>query len=420
MLNGLDLFSGIGGISAALRPWVRPIAYCEKDKSVREILLSRQAAGEIECAPIWDDVRTLRASDLPSFLPVDIIYGGFPCQDISCAGLGAGLEGKRSGLVFEIFRLVDELQPPFIFLENVPAIRSRGAERVGKELARRGYDSRWTIVSAQEVGAPHIRKRWFCLAYANSYRFQGLPESDRQSLARGKVQSGDDPYRFRHALSDADGKSVWDFQQRRPRRRTGRVPLEGEDVPGFYGRKEYVAYAESVQSLSGSERTGAYDFRYPGTRSIPEQSEVLAHASGLRKREQTDEADSVSARRKARDESCDGGPHLAQPPSVRRREGRTESAREQGRLGSPGGGPPMGDADGAGLEVWEGFDGNAFQKCPSPVRADWWAIEPPIRRVAHGVPDRVDRLSALGNAVVPRQARTAFERLSGIRREDFY
>jgi len=83
--------------------------------------------GNLPKAPIWDDIRTLQAKELPD---IDIIYGGFPCQDISVAGLQKGLEGERSGLFFEILRILDETQAPFIFLENVPNIRTKGAERV--------------------------------------------------------------------------------------------------------------------------------------------------------------------------------------------------------------------------------------------------------------------------------------------------
>lgn len=184
-LNGLDLFSGIGGIGIALDEWVQAVAYCEKDRYAQGVLLSRMAEGQIARAPIWDDVATLKGDMLPE---IDIIFGGFPCQDISVAGAGKGLEGERSGLVFEIFRLVKECKPTFVFLENVPAIRTRGGERVGKELAILGYDCRWEHLSAQEVGANHKRERWFILA-ANSERIKQRDESwwsgwqERQSQA---------------------------------------------------------------------------------------------------------------------------------------------------------------------------------------------------------------------------------------------
>ena len=161
MLNGLDLFSGIGGLSVALAPWARPVAYCENDRYDQSDLLCRMANGLLPVAPIWDDVRTLRREHLPS---IDMVYGGFPCQDISVAGRGAGLEGNKSSLFLHVVRITEEVKPALVFLENSPAIRTRGLSRVVLELARLGFHARWTVVSAQEVGACHERKRWFLLA----------------------------------------------------------------------------------------------------------------------------------------------------------------------------------------------------------------------------------------------------------------
>lgn len=166
-MNGLDLFSGIGGITKALESWVKPIAYCERDRYAQAVLLSRMGSNDITTAPIWDDVRTLHGWMLPR---VDIIYGGFPCQDISVAGNGKGLAGERSGLFFEIMRLAKEIKPKFIFLENVPAIRKRGLSTVIGELTQAGYDCRYGFLSAYDVGAPHLRERWFLLAHTNSER----------------------------------------------------------------------------------------------------------------------------------------------------------------------------------------------------------------------------------------------------------
>ena len=168
-VNGLDLFSGIGGLSLALKPWAQTVAYCERDRYAQSVLLSRMASSELDRAPIWDDITSLKASMLPS---IDIIFGGFPCQDISVAGLGRGLGGERSGLYTHIERLVGETKPTFVFLENVPAIRTRGLGRVVWGLASLGYDLRWTVVSAASVGAPHKRDRWFLLA-ANTAGIRG-------------------------------------------------------------------------------------------------------------------------------------------------------------------------------------------------------------------------------------------------------
>lgn len=179
----MDLFSGIGGISIALKEWVRPIAYCEIDPYCQGVLLSRISDRILSFAPIWDDIKTLSTNNLLAC--VDIIYGGFPCQDISIAGNGVGLAGERSGLFFQIMRLAEEIKPKFIFLENVPAITARGGITVSTHIAEMGYDCRWCVIPASAVGALHKRERWFMLAYSKSQRCQerGQPigETARQS-----------------------------------------------------------------------------------------------------------------------------------------------------------------------------------------------------------------------------------------------
>lgn len=165
MINGLDLFSGYAGAQDALRGLVRTVAYCEIERGAQRILLRRMRKGHISVAPIWDDVRTLRKGHIIE--PIDIITGGFPCQDFSIAGNGDSLEGKSGILFFEIVRMLGEFRPGFFFLENVPAITIRGLDRVLLELVRMGYDCRWSIVSAAEVGACHLRKRVWILGHTN-------------------------------------------------------------------------------------------------------------------------------------------------------------------------------------------------------------------------------------------------------------
>ena len=175
-LNGLDLFSGIGGISYALRDYIIPIAYCEIEPYCQSVLLQNMQKEFLSKAPIWNDITTLRDALFDSGLiyqEIDIICVGFPCQDISIAGHQKGLEGKRSRLFFEILQVLDETKSPFVFLENVPNIRTKGAERVCKELAERGYDCRWCYLSASDVGAPHKRERWWLLAHSDDKRENG-------------------------------------------------------------------------------------------------------------------------------------------------------------------------------------------------------------------------------------------------------
>ena len=186
MLNGLDLFSGIGGISYALRDYVRPVAYCEIDCYCQGVLLSNMSSGTLEKSPIWDDIKSLSGYQFGGI--VDIIYGGFPCQDISVAGHGKGLAGERSGLFYEILRLCREIKPRFIFLENVPAITTRGGWEVVSSLAEMGYDCRWCVISAASIGALHRRERWFLLGYSkhNGHVTAENGRTDREESISGQ------------------------------------------------------------------------------------------------------------------------------------------------------------------------------------------------------------------------------------------
>jgi DNA (cytosine-5)-methyltransferase 1 len=201
-VNGLDLFSGIGGIGLALSCWVRTVAYCEADRYAQAVLLSRMESGEIDRAPIWDDVRTLRGDMLPR---IDIIFTGFPCQDISVAGLGKGLEGERSGLFFEIVRLVDEIRPTFIFLENVAAITNRGLEKIATEVTKRGYDCRWTTLSAAEVGANHKRNRWWLLGYS---KHNGLLATEERGSTEKAISDNSQRQKETSKLKRTDSSTV--------------------------------------------------------------------------------------------------------------------------------------------------------------------------------------------------------------------
>lgn len=163
LLSSLDLFSGVGGITRALEGIARPIAYCEIDEDCKTILKRNMESGLLPKAPIFSDVCELTASKLRRKF-VDIMVGGWPCQDLSSMGLRKGLDGDRSGLITEVFRLADELKPKLVFLENVPIILVDGIDVIIKEFVqKRGYEMRWATVSAGAMGAPHNRKRWFCL-----------------------------------------------------------------------------------------------------------------------------------------------------------------------------------------------------------------------------------------------------------------
>ena len=157
-MNVLDLFSGIGGFSLGLeRAGMRTVAFCEIDAKCRQVLQKHWPN-----VPIFEDVTTLTAGDIDE--TVDVICGGFPCQDISVAGHGAGLAGARSGLWYEYHRLIKEIRPRYVVIENVAALRARGLEQVLGGLTEIGYDAEWHCIPASAVGAPHQRDRIWIIA----------------------------------------------------------------------------------------------------------------------------------------------------------------------------------------------------------------------------------------------------------------
>jgi DNA (cytosine-5)-methyltransferase 1 len=161
----LDLFSGIGGFSLGLeRAGMRTVAFCEIEDYCQRVLRSRWPG-----VPVYGDVRELTAERLDlDGIRVDAICGGFPCQDISHAGFGAGIDGERSGLWAEFARLIGTLRPRVVLVENVAALLDRGIDVVLGDLSRIGYDAEWSVISACSVGAPHVRRRVFIVAYPNS------------------------------------------------------------------------------------------------------------------------------------------------------------------------------------------------------------------------------------------------------------
>ena len=286
-LRVLDIFSGIGGFSLGLERTggFETVAFCEIDPFCRRVL-----AKHWPNVRQFNDVTKLRGEDVG---PVDVICGGFPCQDISTAGKGAGLAGKRSGLWSEYARLIGELRPAVVIVENVAALLGRGLGRVLGDLAALGYDAEWHCIPAAAVGAPHIRDRVWIVA---------------------KPQH-----------PDADGA-------------------------GSYRADGNLRAAEPAdEQCCQSESLGA----------------VLADADMPEgKRQQQHDRQVLSDKEPVR-------------PGRRRAGERARQSIFTGR-----------EMAGA-FDASRGHDG-----C--------WGAEPDVGRVAHGVSARVDRLRALGNAVVPQ------------------
>jgi DNA (cytosine-5)-methyltransferase 1 len=182
-------FAGIGGFELGLEraiPNSCTIWQIEQNKYCQSILKKHWPNNKI-----YGDIRTINTAELE---PVDIICGGFPCQDISTAGKMEGIHGKRSSLWFEMWRIISDLQPRIIVLENVPAITFQGLDTVLGCLAQLGYSAEWGIISARDFGAPHLRKRWFLVAYSGKNKPRSNFEIQTRRDAFIKSNSGQFAY----------------------------------------------------------------------------------------------------------------------------------------------------------------------------------------------------------------------------------
>lgn len=180
-MNELALFAGAGGgiLGGKLLGW-NTVCAVEWEQYPASVLVQRQNDKLLPPFPVWDDVRTFDGKPWRGI--VDVVSGGFPCQDISPAGSGAGIDGKRSGLWVEFARIIGEVRPRWVLVENSHHLRTKGLGRVLKDLAVLGYDAAWGVLSAEDCGANHERKRMWVVAYSSSVRQQGKGE---QTLSLG-------------------------------------------------------------------------------------------------------------------------------------------------------------------------------------------------------------------------------------------
>jgi DNA (cytosine-5)-methyltransferase 1 len=220
-LRVLDLFSGIGGFSLGLERTggFETVAFCEIEEYPRRVLSAHWP--EVPC---YDDVRTLTAKQLRAdgIADIDVITGGFPCQDLSVAGKGEGLEGDRSGLWFEIVRLVGEIRPRFLIVENVANLLAGPSSQPGGwfgrvlgDLAGCWYDAEWRNIPAWVMGRPHERERVWIVAYPQQERWTGvlpsfLSEREAESFGYGQaaVALAASSRLDRRARGDLDGEPL--------------------------------------------------------------------------------------------------------------------------------------------------------------------------------------------------------------------
>lgn len=290
MLRELSLFTGYGGFTLGLRLAgleVRTVGYVEIETYCQGVIKARIKDGLLDDAPIWDDIRTFGGGQFRGL--VDIATAGFPCQPHSAAGQRRGASDDRN-LWPDTLRVIGEVGPPIVLLENVPGILANGyAGTVVGQLSALGYDCRTGLVPAAAVGAPHLRWRWWCLAYTPGKGFTQGWRTAQQKCQHEEVGGGE------------------------------QLGADGQDGDVANARQQH-------QQLCGGR-----------TRPESETS-------------REDVADS----------------HGPRPPDIQgqRTDARTTGDNQSGSTG-------------------------------------WWAVEPPLGRVAHGTPHRVGQLRALGNGVVP-------------------
>lgn len=349
-MRELHLFAGAGGgLLASVMLGHRPICAVEIDPYCRAVLQARRDEGWLPAEmEIHDDVTTFDGHAWRG--RINLVAGGFPCQDISVAGKGAGLEGARSGLFYELLRVVREVRPRWVFLENVPAITSRGLDRVLGALAELGFDAEWCVLSAADAGAPHLRKRWWGLArMADAARGRAV-ENDT-GLRTGTTGTN----RGSQATdSDAEGRGLAEL--RRASREAGHA--DGVDThPDADSRRQQVGGSSGLHRGSDAPRRDADELRE-------------ADAADADNEGREEQRSFVAAPAQHEAAECSGG------RATERRLGRT-----------PDGLAEWLDQSAAGY--WSGD----------------WETQP---RLAQGQAHRVARLRALGNGQVPQTAATAF------------
>ncbi|MCL5265160.1 MAG: DNA cytosine methyltransferase [Chloroflexi bacterium] len=349
----LSLSSGAAGLEISLRlalPTSRVVCYVERDAYACEVLASRIEDESLDEAPIWSDLRTFDGR--PWCGIVDILSAGFPCQPWSAAGKRLGTIDDR-WIWDDIARIVREVEPEWIFLENVPGLVRGGLEHVLRDLALCGFDAEWDVFSAAQVGAPQIRERVFILAHAKSRGF-GV---EQEPISQRNGTSIVTPNQFALAHTNGHGQPrQWGIQE---------LPQQGQ-----------VARRDDADRCDGEGRDVA-------------DTEIIGRRS--RRAEPTGQ--------QGQDGVTGDGEPLAQPDECGCFAGeRDVQTRQPDTLGLFPPGPSE-------LDEWR----RVLEVEPS--------LEPAICRMADGLAPglvksslayQIDQLRVLGNGVVPLVAAVAF------------
>mgnify|MGYP000726940647 CR=1 FL=1 len=296
-LRVLDLFSGIGGFSLGLERigGFETVAFCEIEEYPRRVLAKHWPK-----VPCYDDVRTLTADTLRrDGIAVDVICGGFPCQDISGAGRKVGIDGSRSGLWSDYARLVGEIRPEYVIVENVADLLVRGIDRVLGGLATLGYDAEWHCIPACAVGAPHERDRVWVIAYSKGQSGRcGVVENRRQQSDWTKLKDGASDGRsglVAYAKSirrgawwarRSDPSSSWKQKKQQPQVAADAAPMFR---PSFVRKQQdralrehwsvdWQSYASSLRGMDDGVSGRIHGLAALGNAVVPQIPELIGNA----------------------------------------------------------------------------------------------------------------------------------------------
>lgn len=250
-MNELALFAGAGGgiLGGHLLGW-RTVCAVEWDAYAASVLVARQNDGCLPPFPIWDDVQTFDGKTWRG--RVDVVSGGFPCQDISAAGKGAGIDGERSGMWAHMARIIGEVRPRFVFVENSPMLTSRGLGRVLGDLAALGYDARWGVLGAVDAGAPHKRERIWIVAHAMpAWQWRESRQAETQGNAMADAANDRTRRWEQQPQCSKRARHVADAQVPRQPRRTG-----GQEEVQFGGGRAWWGTDPAKQEGAAESELG--------------------------------------------------------------------------------------------------------------------------------------------------------------------
>jgi DNA (cytosine-5)-methyltransferase 1 len=347
-MNELALFAGAGGgiLGGGGGLGWRTVCAVERDAYASQILAQRQNDGILEPFPIWSDITTFNGKPWAGI--VDVVSGGFPCQDISAAGKGAGIEGARSGMWKEMARIISEVRPTYAFVENSPMLTTRGLGVVLADLAKMGFDAEWGVLSAADVGAPHRRERIWIVAKQRNI----LSHTQHNGFGWGQQQQ--------ESIEKEDG-TMADSKELLCNgiNNNARISLERQEKP----KPRNSSRSKNVSSTATSSDVADSRCKHGDERN------ATRLATNTEKRSTS----SIHNQPGSEGQLCNTNSENV--------EGQwKESIRIKSQLGN--------------------FSSSS-----------WWQAEPNVGRVADGVAYGMDRLKAIGNGQVPLCATTAFNQL---------